>query len=331
MVYVLIIVLIVLALSLYNYFDSRDINQLTSTSHNSALFKNRNKAYGAYTIRRTYNRVITVILLITVGLFGLTLGGNYVYHYGMGNEFSQQAIPTELTDTTLLSLYAPPEENKSTLPPSYSIQSSAGSGGANEADQEEQQESSEKQQETEQPENTNPTSNATSASAQQQRTEKSKKNTQSSSQEINDMKNHTDDVMSDARKRKEERERKKKEKEQQDAMRSKGNTQQGSKGNDGSTPKTEAPAEYDLAGRTPFNNDVSWLQYPMYTCKYGGTITLRIKVDGSGNVKYAEPLNADGIDPCIIENAKKYAHRARFNASSKPLQEGTLTYKFKGQ
>lgn len=329
MVYVLIIVLVVLALSLYNYFDSRDINQLTSTAHNSALFKNRNKAYGAYTIRRTYNRVITVILLITVGVFGLTLGGNYVYHYGMGNEFTLQTTPKELTDTTLLSLYAPPEENKSTLPPSYSIQSSAGSGGANEADQEEQRESSEEQQETEHPENTNPTSNATSANTQQQRTEKSKKNTQSSSQEINDMKDHTDEVSANTQRLREKL--KNREKEQQDAMRSKGNTQQGSKGNEGSTPKTETPADYDLAGRTPFNNDNWWLRYPTYTCKYGGTVTIKIKVDGGGNVKYAEPLNTAGLDPCVIENAKTYAYKARFNPSSKSMQEGTLTYKFKGQ
>ena len=104
----------------------------------------------------------------------------------------------------------------------------------------------------------------------------------------------------------------------------------GSNGNKGSTPETKEAADFDLDGRTPFNNDNWWLQYPTYTCQKGGTITLKIKVDDSGFVRSVEPITT-GVDPCVLENAKKYAKKARFNASTKPMQEGTITYKFKAQ
>lgn len=114
-------------------------------------------------------------------------------------------------------------------------------------------------------------------------------------------------------------------------MRKAGNDVKGSQGKEGSTPETTDAADYILDGRTPLNNDKKYLGYPAYTCKYGGTITVKITVDDNGFVRKVEPINISGLDPCVVEQAKKYAKKARFNASTKLTQEGTLTYRFKAQ
>src|SRR3989344_241353 len=150
-----------------------------------------------------------------------------------------------------------------------------------------------------------------------------------SSEEINAHADHFDQTSADIKKRYEEG-KAKREKQKQDAARKAGQDVKGSRGNQGSVPETKEAADFDLDGRTPFNNDNWYLQSPTYTCQKGGTITLRIKVDDGGFVRFVEPITT-GVDPCVLENAKKYAKKARFNASTKPMQEGTITYKFKAQ
>ncbi len=303
---------VALGISLYNYFDSRDLNQLTSSVHNSMVFDQRNKRYGAYSMRRTYNSVMLAIMASVVVLFGLTLGTQY--SFGTRGELPTIIKATSVDDTTLLSLYAPPKDEVK-LPPSYSIKSDRGSGGQNAADQEAQETSSQESNPNE-----NPNNNSETPPKPKPRT---------SSEEINAHADHFDQTSADIKKRYEEG-KAKREKQKQDAARKAGQDVKGSRGNQGSVPETKEAADFDLDGRTPFNNDNWYLQYPTYTCQKGGTITLRIKVDDGGFVRFVEPITT-GVDPCVLENAKKYAKKARFNASTKPMQEGTITYKFKAQ
>ena len=316
MVVVWLIVIVALVISLYNFIDSRDLNQLTATVQNIISINHTNKRYSVYSMRKTYNNVMLVIVAGLVALFGLTLGTQYTMGYR--GELPSIIAPTPIDDTTLLSLYEPPKEDVPTLPPSYSIKSESGSGGQNEADQEAQEKSVK--------ESTNPND---SPNETQVKPEKPK-TPRTSSEEINAQADHFEKTSEDIKKRSEER-KANREKMRQDALKKAGNNVNGSNGNKGSTPETKQAADFDLDGRTPFNNDNWYLQYPTYTCQKGGTITLKIKVDDGGYVKYAEPLSVDGIDPCVVENARKYAKKARFNASSKPMQEGTITYKFKAQ
>lgn len=321
MVFVILIAAIVLAVSLYNFFDSRDAHQLTMTAYRTVF---RDRDYGALKLMKTYNRVFTVIMASLVALFGLTLGSKYTF-FG-GSEASAFPLDREYLDTALLSLYAPPEEQQSTLPPSYSIKSDSGNGGPSDYDQEETQRSAETPQKIRDEQQDSPTENRSPENPQKKQNTRKNNNV---SQDIQDMKSHTDDVLEQARKRKEEREKKAREK--QEAARSHGANQAGSKGNEGSAPKVKNFADFDLEGRTPFNNDNWYLQYPVYLCPDGGTATVKIKVDGGGNVKSAKVLNADNLPPCIVEYAEQYAKKARFNSSSKEIQEGTLTYRFKAQ
>jgi len=317
MIFVWFVVLVVLGVSLYNYFDSKNMNQLTSVAHNNDVFDHRNKKYGAYAVRKSYNTIMLFILSGTIALFGLTMGAQYGFGGG-GNALTEIIKKTEPFDTTLLSLYEPPKDEVPTLPPSYSIKSSQGSGGENQADQEEQEENKETATGKE---NENPDKPVAK-----------EKKPKSNDTDINNMDAHIDDVVSEAKKRAEAR-KAKKEQDKQDALTKQGVNNKGSNGNEGSKPKTQKNSDFDLEGRTEFNEDSWYLQNPSYLCGKGisGSIVVKIKVDGGGRVTFAKALNPEKYNDCIVESAEKYARNARFNSSSRSSQEGTITYKFKAQ
>lgn len=76
------------------------------------------------------------------------------------------------------------------------------------------------------------------------------------------------------------------------------------------------------------------LEIPGYTCNGSGTVVIRIKVDKNGDVKGTEfaPDLSSGATQCMIDKAKRYARRARFDYNSgASIQNGTITYKFIGQ
>ena len=72
MVLTLSIMAIIVAFSLYDYFSSRSWQAVTSRERNETVFENRNKEYGAYQIRRDYDkRILLVFLSVTVGIGAL--------------------------------------------------------------------------------------------------------------------------------------------------------------------------------------------------------------------------------------------------------------------
>jgi protein TonB len=68
------LVAIALAISLYDYYTVKNWQQSTSDTRNDIVFEKRNKAYGAYVIRRDYNREMTLILLGIVFTISATYG-----------------------------------------------------------------------------------------------------------------------------------------------------------------------------------------------------------------------------------------------------------------
>ncbi len=72
MVLTLSIMSIIVAFSLYDYFSSRSWQMVTSRERNETVFENRNKEYGAYKIRRDYDkRLLLIFLGFFVGIGGL--------------------------------------------------------------------------------------------------------------------------------------------------------------------------------------------------------------------------------------------------------------------
>lgn len=77
MVLTLSIALIIIAFSLYDYFSSRSWQMVTSKERNETVFENRNKEYGAYKIRKDYDkRLLLIILGLTMGIGGLWAASN---------------------------------------------------------------------------------------------------------------------------------------------------------------------------------------------------------------------------------------------------------------
>ncbi len=79
MIVVFILVAAIALISLYDYFNTRSWQQVTSDVRNNAVFEKRNRAYGAYAVRRDYDKRFMVIILGMVGgagiLFAATRNG----------------------------------------------------------------------------------------------------------------------------------------------------------------------------------------------------------------------------------------------------------------
>lgn len=71
---IILITALVLVVSLYDFFTSRSWQQVTSSSRNEVVFGERNKEYGAYQIRRDYDRNFIFILLGVIGTVGIAYG-----------------------------------------------------------------------------------------------------------------------------------------------------------------------------------------------------------------------------------------------------------------
>jgi len=87
-----------------------DANKIMSADFLDLLFENRNKDYGAYELRRTYNRRITKALLITASVALLALLGSL-----LANQIQKGAGKLKKTEVTLEDIKQ--EEEKKIEPP----------------------------------------------------------------------------------------------------------------------------------------------------------------------------------------------------------------------
>jgi protein TonB len=73
MIAILSIIAVVALITLYDYFGSKGWQQVTSSVRNNVVFENRNREYGAYVIRRDYDKTLVLIM----GSVLLSVGGLY--------------------------------------------------------------------------------------------------------------------------------------------------------------------------------------------------------------------------------------------------------------
>lgn len=121
-----IIVLIILGIALYDYYTARDWEQITCVDRINIVFEERNKKYGAYSIRRDYNDLVLFIVLGMIGLFAIVS----IVNTSLRPAKNEVVVPIVQMDTTLLTLPAPPEDNSNvkTIPTPYKVVSGGGSG-----------------------------------------------------------------------------------------------------------------------------------------------------------------------------------------------------------
>ena len=100
------VIILIALVSLYDYFSARNWQQVTSVRRNDVVFEDRNKAYGAYQIRKTYDRRVVLIMLGLCLVIG-TAFGTYKYIKSIPEEVIEEA-PIDMTQFDLPA--APPEE-----------------------------------------------------------------------------------------------------------------------------------------------------------------------------------------------------------------------------
>lgn len=69
-----IIAVAIVIISLYDYKSTKGWQNVTSDSRNDVVFAERNKKYGAYEIRRNYNRNLIMVVLGVIASIGLSYG-----------------------------------------------------------------------------------------------------------------------------------------------------------------------------------------------------------------------------------------------------------------
>lgn len=103
---IIVLIGVVLFVSLYDYFTARKWQQVTSTERNTIVFEDRNKAYGAYQIRKDYNKSLIFIMLGLVAAVGIAFG-SYLFIKSLPEEVVE-APPVDLSQFTV---EAPPLED----------------------------------------------------------------------------------------------------------------------------------------------------------------------------------------------------------------------------
>lgn len=95
----------------------------------------------------------------------------------------------------------------------------------------------------------------------------------------------------------------------------------------------ETMVSYSLIDRNPLNHNDWYIRNPGYTCgNVNGIVRVAIIVDIGGEVISASVIEdqSQGATPCMLQKAREYALKSRFNYSGQApkKQDGTITYRF---
>jgi protein TonB len=109
-----IIALIVLVafVTLYDYFSARTWQQVTSSVRNDIVFEHRNQEYGAYVLRRDYEKRLMLIMFSLLLFIGIVYGS-----YIIVKNLPEEKLPPPPVDTTQFTVQAPPVEEDVPPPP----------------------------------------------------------------------------------------------------------------------------------------------------------------------------------------------------------------------
>lgn len=108
----IIIIALVLIVSIYDFATSKSWQQVTSSSRNDIVFGERNKNYGAYQIRKDYDRNLIFILLGVIATIGLSYG-SYLFFKSRTIE----EIPMPVSEEVIIPLIFPIVDDITPPPP----------------------------------------------------------------------------------------------------------------------------------------------------------------------------------------------------------------------
>ena len=108
---ILTLIAIVLIISLYDYYASRSWQQVSSAERNDLVFEQRNKDYGAYEIRKKYDKRLLFIMFLVFLSISLIYGSWVIY------KKSEEAKVIPPVDTYQTTVVAPPLDKEELPPP----------------------------------------------------------------------------------------------------------------------------------------------------------------------------------------------------------------------
>ncbi|MBN9292508.1 MAG: hypothetical protein J0G96_00860 [Flavobacteriia bacterium] len=313
MTFVVIFLILITAISLYEYFNSKDVKNIATIAS-----KSLNKQHGAHEIQRYQTLILSAILGILIVTILLT---STIYDsMSFVSHVVEQTNPEKSDTMEVIFNLPPPQEEKM----KKEIQTLAykGNEGADVQNQVAQEEAkkSENPRENDSRENTSdntPTKKYKSVEEEVRDFERQLFENASGNSERMEIQKQREEL----KKKKEKFER-----EQQERL-----TKSGSQEPVTSSKKGKTMVSYYLPNRRPHNNDINNVKNPGYTCEQGasGEIVIKIKVNSTGQVISATPASSySELNPCLVEQAVKYAKMSRFDASSQSGQDGTITYIF---
>jgi len=105
------VIIFVTVISLYEYFSERSWQRVSSTIRNEVVFEKRNKKYGAYALRKNYDKNMMFIL------FGLMFSLGAVYGaFNLVNRYDKNNIIKPLKDETITPIHTPPIKKDEIIP-----------------------------------------------------------------------------------------------------------------------------------------------------------------------------------------------------------------------
>lgn len=96
---IILITVVVFAISMYDFLASRKWQQVTSDLRNDVVFDNRNKSYGAYQIRRNYDRNLILIMFGLLFSVGIIAGA---IHFFSDNTLVKKEVIIPIDDPFLI-------------------------------------------------------------------------------------------------------------------------------------------------------------------------------------------------------------------------------------
>ena len=109
---IICLILLVLIVTLYDYVSSKSWEQVSSTQRNDLVFENRNKSYGAYSLRNEYDKRMMIITFSLLLLISLLFGAWRIY-----KSIPVVVPPAPPVDTTQMTIPAPPIDDVPPPPP----------------------------------------------------------------------------------------------------------------------------------------------------------------------------------------------------------------------
>lgn len=107
---IVVLVAVVAGVLLYDYFTARKWQQVTSVTRNDMVFENRNKAYGAYALRKNYDKLMIIVMLSVAFTVSASFG---IYNFIKSlpeEKVEEPAVVLDVLDTK-------PAEPEEELPP----------------------------------------------------------------------------------------------------------------------------------------------------------------------------------------------------------------------